>query len=408
MVYYISPPYREVAFVAQRAPITISGWTDGEFPLTSNRRQSDTSSPDEDERWPVAGCKPVQRWQQSGNSVSEHVSVEVIFAPEVFVVSERRGANWVIVVLLAAFGACCRGQDDGGRLPSPAAAGDARAIVAALKARAGSPLQAGLAERFEIAAGRLRPQFSTTTTAAAEKAGLARVTLPANAGAPLHLEDAASGTSVDVTLKDARPVAAQTTDGYVVYRGGHASGANGPSARAADRHRGLRRVRHEARHRRRSPTTFRWAGGAAGLRLVGGTLEVLDAGGAPRLRVAAALHRRRRRRAHGRDAGGRGLRGRHQSGGALGPRGDAAGRDELHASRVTWPDAGVVYPAMLDPRWTTTGSMATARQDHTADRCSRPGRCWSPAAAARTGDDRRSRPRSSTTRRPGPGRRPAA
>ncbi len=33
--------------------------------------------------------------------------------------------------------------------------------------------------------------------------------------------------------------------------------------------------------------------------------------------------------------------------------------------RVTWPDAPVVYPAILDPRWTTTGSMGTARFEHT-------------------------------------------
>ena len=32
---------------------------------------------------------------------------------------------------------------------------------------------------------------------------------------------------------------------------------------------------------------------------------------------------------------------------------------------VTWPDAAVVYPAILDPRWTTTGSMTTARFEHT-------------------------------------------
>lgn len=33
---------------------------------------------------------------------------------------------------------------------------------------------------------------------------------------------------------------------------------------------------------------------------------------------------------------------------------------------VRWPDENVVYPAVLDPRWTATGSMTTARQGHTA------------------------------------------
>ena len=106
--------------------------------------------------------------------------------------ASQRRSNLVVVALLAAFGASCRGQDGVGRSPPPVAAGDARAIVATLKARAGSPLLARIAERFEPAAGRLRPGASPTTTAAAEKAGLARVTLPAHANAALHLEDAAT------------------------------------------------------------------------------------------------------------------------------------------------------------------------------------------------------------------------
>ena len=34
--------------------------------------------------------------------------------------------------------------------------------------------------------------------------------------------------------------------------------------------------------------------------------------------------------------------------------------------RVRWNDRDVAYPAVLDPKWTTTGAMATARQDHSA------------------------------------------
>ena len=34
--------------------------------------------------------------------------------------------------------------------------------------------------------------------------------------------------------------------------------------------------------------------------------------------------------------------------------------------KVSWPDDGVAYPAVLDPKWTTTGSMTTPRQGHTA------------------------------------------
>ena len=105
--------------------------------------------------------------------------------------------------------------------------------------------------------------------------------------------------------------------------------------------------------------------GARGLRLVAGTLEVLDEGGAPRLRVAPPYLV-----------------------GADGERTDATlavegcavdtspaapwGRPVTAPGsasctvRVSWADAAVAYPAVLDPRWTTTGSMTIARQEHTA------------------------------------------
>ena len=48
----------------------------------------------------------------------------------------------------------------------------------------------------------------------------------ANAAAgALHLQDAATGLAVEVTLAGARDVAAEATAGYLVYAGAHASGA---------------------------------------------------------------------------------------------------------------------------------------------------------------------------------------
>ena len=96
-----------------------------------------------------------------------------------------------------------------------------------------------------------------------------------------------------------------------------------------------------------------------------GTLELLDAGGAPRLRVAPPFI-----------VGADGAR----TDATLAVEGCAVdtnpaapwGRPVTAPGaasctlRVSWPDEAVAYPAVLDPRWTTTGSMTTARQEHTA------------------------------------------
>ena len=103
----------------------------------------------------------------------------------------------------------------------------------------------------------------------------------------------------------------------------------------------------------------------AGLRLVADTLEMLDAAGSPRLRVAPPYI-----------VGADGVR----TDARLAVLGCAVDTDPSApwgrrvkapgaascTVQVSWNDATVAYPALLDPRWTTTGSMTTARQGHTA------------------------------------------
>ena len=267
-------------------------------------------------------------------------------------------ANLVALSLVVVAGASCRQEDNGGRAQTPAA-GEAGTIVAALRARAGSPLAAGLAERYEARAKSLQPVFPAT---AASKTGTARVALPMNATVPLHLEDVASGTAVDVTLKDARPATAQTADGYVVYARAHASGAT-------LLHRALPTGTEDYLAFDAKPTATEIAydlalgEGARGLRLVANTLEVIDAGGAPRLRVTPPYIV---------GANGATMDATLAVDGCAVDTNPAAPWTRAVTTpgathcgvRVTWPSTGVAYPAVLDPRWTTTGSMATARQDH--------------------------------------------
>jgi hypothetical protein len=281
------------------------------------------------------------------------------------VVSHRGCRLGLAVGLVSVLAASCRSQEGGSGSTTSAAplpsSGDANAIVTALKTRPGSPLAAGLAERFDARAKSLQPIFPE---AAATKAGLARVTLPASANAPMHLEDAASGTAVDVTLKDAAPAAAQTAGGYVVYARGHASGAT-------VLHRALPTGTEDYLAFDAKPAATEIAydlalgAGASGLRLVANTLEVVDTGGAPRLRVTPPYI-----------VGANGaltdatlaVDGCAVDTNAAGPWGRAVtAPGASHCTvRVSWPGSGVAYPAVLDPTWTTTGDMVVARQEHTA------------------------------------------
>src|SRR5262249_40845222 len=101
----------------------------------------------------------------------------------------------------------------------------------------------------------------------------------------------------------------------------------------------------------------------AGLRLVGSTLEFLDEGGAPRLRVAPPyVIDSRGTRSEARisveecafDTSPASPFGR-----SVMPTGSSS-----CILRVTW--AAASYPAIVDPSWVTTGSMTISRELHTA------------------------------------------
>src|SRR5206468_4432855 len=89
-----------------------------------------------------------------------------------------------------------------------------------------------------------------------------------------------------------------------------------------------------------------------GLRLVAGTLELLDEGGAPRLRVSPPY-------VVGADGVNIGaalaLAGCAVDENPSAPWGRAVTAPGASSCtlRVSWPRDGVSYPAVLDPRWTT-------------------------------------------------------
>jgi hypothetical protein len=203
------------------------------------------------------------------------------------------------------------------------------------------------------ASGRIRAAGST---------GPAVVELPATLGQPLHVADTASGLSIDATLEGATAVPARIEGGLVVYPAAGPSGADvlfriRPDGAEDSVVFGRRPAREDVRYRLD-------VSAASGLRLVASTLELLDRGGVPRLRVAPPSIA---------SAGG------HVVPATLALEGCAADTDPRApwgrpvtapgaascVLRIGWAGRGVAYPATLDPQWTTTGTMSSARYWHT-------------------------------------------
>jgi len=261
--------------------------------------------------------------------------------------------------------ACRSAPPDPGTNNEPAAVSEstpAAEVLAALRKRfnrgEAEVLPAAATRDFQSAAGRLRPRFKDVPTPSA------RVDFPSRSAPAFRLEDAATGMSVDVTLASARETTAEVAGGYVMYRNGHDSGAN-------VLHRALPEgiedfLAFETAPERASVAYLVTLGSAVkGLRLAYGVLEMLDAAGAPRLRVAPPYL-----------VGADGTR----TDATLAVEGCAVDTNRVlpwgrHVTppgaatctvRVRWPSRAVTYPAVLDPRWTTTGQMAVARAEHTA------------------------------------------
>ncbi len=220
-------------------------------------------------------------------------------------------------------------------------------------------LKAGLADGFQAGPGGLRPHFGTSVEPVS-----ANLVLPQKSPAAFHLEDAQSGVAVEVSLKNAKPADAHVADGYVVYPRAHVSGAT-------LLHRALPSgVEDFLSFEERPPVAnvaYKVSLGerVAGLRMVANTLEMLDAGGAPRLRVAPPYLIGAKGDRTDAVLAVEGCAFDRSPAGPWGRRVTAPGARACTV-RVSWGAGDVAYPAVLDPRWTTTGNMVSARQDHTA------------------------------------------
>ncbi len=185
----------------------------------------------------------------------------------------------------------------------------------------------------------------------------AKLSIPATAARPFAVEDHATGLRITVQLRGASETAGEIAEGVVIHR--HA-------LRGAD-------VVHRARFdgiedylafdRKPEVEEARFAvtlPATIGLRLVEGTLELLDEGGAPRLRMAPpwsidakGVQRNARVRVEGCA---------YDTSPAM-PWGrpiTRAGSDHCEVV-VEWGDGGATYPLLVDPAWTTTGGLVTPK-----------------------------------------------
>lgn len=216
---------------------------------------------------------------------------------------------------------------------------------------------APVVERFEPIGDRLGGPVRAVVAGAARRGvrRTASVVLPGSADEAVELQDDKTRVAVRFSLMHARDARLEIAGGFALYAGAldgadlvHRAHAEGTEDFIVFERRPAREVlEYEVEVSR-----------VAGLRLVSNTLEFLDAAGSPGLRVAPPYWVDARGLQHEARLSVTGCAyeanaGAPWSGVVVRP---GATRCSVV---VTWTDAQ--YPIVVDPAWTTTGSLATAR-----------------------------------------------
>lgn len=185
----------------------------------------------------------------------------------------------------------------------------------------------------------------------------ANVTLPLSASGAVKLEDSSSKIAVAFSLDGMLDVKLAVTRGIAVY-----AKAYGEQADVVHRvhEEGTEDYVFFAERPARPELSYRVeVSRVAGLRLVSNTLEFLDDSGTPMLRVAPPYVVDSKGERHEARLAVNGCAYDTSPAAPWGRRVTKPGAERCSV-RVTWA-GDVCYPAMVDPAWTTTGSMATAR-----------------------------------------------
>lgn len=200
----------------------------------------------------------------------------------------------------------------------------------------------------------------------AEYAGrFAQVELPATADGIVSVRDRASSLTIQFALATARPGVGRIAGGIAVYEGVFGPGTrlfHRPSADGTEDS-----IELEAPLAAPFIDYLVDVSSAAGLRLVDGTLELLDASGAPRLRAKRPYvidHKGLVVLAHPT------LLGCQADTSAVPPWGrPVTAPGKAHCTlRVAWDDAALRYPILIDPSWTSGATALASRYEHAATR----------------------------------------
>ncbi|MCC6648804.1 MAG: hypothetical protein IT374_24965 [Polyangiaceae bacterium] len=209
----------------------------------------------------------------------------------------------------------------------------------------------------------LRPTFSPEQLHAirpgsGSTARRADVRLPRHANGAFRVRDEKTEIALDAVLDGAAPAPAAEVDGMVVYAKGGPEGSDVVHRATPEGTEDyVYFVRRPAREEVRYRVTL---SGAAGLRLVGETLELMDAGGAPRVRMSPpyALTADGERLAAHVDVEGCAVD--RDPRGPWGRPVTPPGAGECTV-KLSWQGGVESYPLLFDPTWSTTGSLITAR-----------------------------------------------
>lgn len=212
--------------------------------------------------------------------------------------------------------------------------------------------RSGEATAISAMGNALAPTFAKTPAVA--------MTVPTHADGAIELK--AASMTARVAVNGASTSTGELASGYLVYANATAKGhlvlrpsldgiedyvtfSSAPTTPAVD-------------------YTLTLVSGVAGLRVVSNTLELLDSSGAPRLRMRAPF-------IIGSDgvavAASMSVSGCKFDNSPIAPWGRTPTAPGAGACsiRVSWNGSGVTYPAVLDPSWSSTGSLSQARADHT-------------------------------------------
>jgi hypothetical protein len=194
--------------------------------------------------------------------------------------------------------------------------------------------------------------------------GRTTVSLPPTADAPLSLEDFATGLRISARLSGAQAVNGAAWQGYIVYKDAL---PNGVAVVQIPMPTGTEDLFTIADAQTSSVSyEIDLSDKVSGLRFFADTLEFLDSSGTPRLRVSPPSVLDAKLTRHSATLS---LSGCAADTSAVPPWGrPVTPPGSTHcALKVSWNSAEIgAYPALLDPSWTSTASMATARAGHVA------------------------------------------